>query len=181
VEGEVVEVTSTGEAARRPVALTVRRLDGRWRIDDATLGPYRPAGEIVYENRQYGFRFSLPRSWEGYAVVTERWEGIAPGPQGDRVVETGPVIRIRHPRWTAERPRQDIPIMVFTLAQWEALQRREFHIGAAPVGPTELGRGRRYVFALPARYNYASPEGWEEVEEILRQRPLQALDAVDKH
>ena len=82
-------------------------------------------------------------------------------------METGELISIRHPEWTSQNQRQDIPIMIFTLIQWTSLQQGEFHIGAAPIGPKELGRNTSYVFALPARYNYAFPEGYEEVESIL--------------
>ena len=65
--------------------------------------------------------------------------------------------------------------MVFTLAQWDSLQQDKFHIGAAPIGPSELGRNTRYVFALPARYNFAFPTGYEEVEKILEDNPLKAF------
>jgi len=65
--------------------------------------------------------------------------------------------------------------MVFTLSQWDLLQQEKFHIGAAPIGPTELGHNTRYVFALPARYNYAFPTDWEEVEKILEGNPLKAF------
>jgi hypothetical protein len=64
--------------------------------------------------------------------------------------------------------------MIFTMAQWEALQSEKFHIGAAPMGPKELGRNSKYVFALPARYNYAFPEGFEEVDAILESGALKA-------
>lgn len=181
VEGEIIEITSVekasgGVAAKRPITLVVKKIENRWLIDAATLGAYEETNSIVYRNTQYGFSFSLPESWKGYSVVTGKWEGLAMGggPQGDRTVETGPVISIRHPQWTSQERRQDIPIMVFTLTQWNALQQGEFHIGAAPVGPSELGRNTRYVFALPARYNYAFPTGYEEVEKILASNPLQA-------
>jgi hypothetical protein len=62
--------------------------------------------------------------------------------------------------------------MVFTLQQWNSLQSDMFHIGAAPIGPSELTRNNSYVFALPARYNFAFPPGYQEVEEILRNKPL---------
>ena len=87
--------------------------------------------------------------------------------RGYAIVETGPQINVRHPLWSEENPRQDIPIMVFTLTQWDALLDEKFHIGAAPIGPKELGRNNKYVFALPARYNFAFLPGFEEVEEIL--------------
>ncbi|MGE5405863.1 MAG: hypothetical protein ACM3PP_13115 [Candidatus Saccharibacteria bacterium] len=132
----------------------------------------KPNNAIVYHNTQYGFDFALPTSWKGYKIVADKWEGVPIG--GEKVVETGPMISIRHPAWTAKIPRQDIPIMVFTLAQWKSLQEEKFHIGAAPMGPSELGRNKNYVFALPARYNYAFPTGYKEVENILKTHPLTA-------
>ena len=64
--------------------------------------------------------------------------------------------------------------MVFTRKQWESLLKDEFHIGAAPIGPSELGRNHKYVFALPARFDFAYPTGFEEVDQIVRNNPLQA-------
>jgi hypothetical protein len=68
--------------------------------------------------------------------------------------------------------------MVFTLNQWNSLRQEVFHIGAAPVAPSELGRNNYYVFALPARYNYAFPPGFKEVENILANHPLQTTKAT---
>ena len=134
------------------------------------------AVEIVYKNMQYGFDFTLPESWNGYTIVTDKWEGVTNDEQGEVVVQTGPEIFIRHPLWTEAEPRQDIPIMVFTLEQWGSLQNEEYHIGAAPIGPRELGRNSTYVFALPARYNFAFLTGYEEVETILDNNPLQPTE-----
>lgn len=135
--------------------------------------PGQPAHDlIIYKNTQYGFDFSLPASWEGYSIITDKWEGLAIGPGSDQVIASGPMISIRHPLWTSKNSRQDIPLMIFTLAQWNLLKQEKFHIGAAPIGPSELGRNNGYVFALPARYNYAFPTGYEEVEKILNDKPL---------
>ena len=133
------------------------------------------SNSIVYKNTEYGFNFTLPESWKGYSIVSSLWEGIPMGSQqsGQTVAETGPIISIRDPKWTAQTPRQDIPIMVFTLDQWNSLQKDVFHIGAAPNGPSELGRNNSYVLALPTRYNYAFPSGYKEVETILESKPLQ--------
>jgi hypothetical protein len=128
---------------------------------------------IEYRNTQYSFSFSLPESWKGYSIVEDKWEGSALG--GDVTVEQGPIILIRHPQWTLANPRQDIPIMIFSLNQWGSVLLGKFHIGAAPIGPKELGRNSKYVFALPARYNYAFPTGFEEVEQILENNPLDAF------
>ncbi|HNX92294.1 MAG TPA: hypothetical protein PKI17_02125, partial [Syntrophomonas sp.] len=130
--------------------------------------------QIIYKNSQYGFTFTLPDTWQGYTIVSEKWEGLAIGSQ--EITATGPVLSIRHPQWTKENPRQDIPIMIFTLAQWQDLQQEKFHIGAAPMGPSELGRSDKFVFALPARYNYAFPTGYEEVENILAAKPLKPIE-----
>jgi hypothetical protein len=131
--------------------------------------------QVIYANTQYSFSFLLPLSWEGYQIIESKWEGYTPEQQGDVTVEKGPIISIRHPKWTSANPRQDIPIMVFTLAQWDSLQQDKFHIGAAPIGPSELGNNTKYVFALPARYNFSFPTGYEEVEKILEGNPLKAF------
>lgn len=65
--------------------------------------------------------------------------------------------------------------MVFTLAEWDLVQQAKLGVGAAPIPPSELGRNATYVFALPARYNYVFPTGYEEVAKILEGNPLKAL------
>ena len=173
VYGEVIEVTSVelakgGAAAKRPVTIVVQKVNDRWLISGVTIGEYSQRGPVVYENTQYGFRFYLPKTWKEYSIVEEQWKGTNNG----ETVETGPQLLIRHPDWTQEAPRQDIPIMVFTLEQWNALQKGNFSVSAAPIGPSKLGSNSVYVFALPARYNYAFQIGFEEVEEILKGNPL---------
>jgi tryptophan-rich sensory protein len=127
---------------------------------------------VVYANTQYRFSFTLPASWEGYSIVTSTWQGDVAGPNGDTLVATGPEISIRSPRWTATQPLQDVPIMIFTSAQWSALASGAFHIGAAPIDPSVLASSTAYVFALPARYNYAFLPNYQEVEDILAGHPL---------
>ena len=147
--------------------------------DKTEIEPDKPVSDQkpnLYTNTQYGFSFSLPESWKGYSIINDKWEGLSLESQNQgTVVETGPLLSIRHPEWTDQNPRQDIPIMIFTLKQWNSLQQEKFHIGAAPIGPSELGRNSRYVFALPARYNFAFPQGYEEVEDILNSNPLHAI------
>ncbi|MEL7655420.1 MAG: hypothetical protein AAGU75_05875, partial [Bacillota bacterium] len=67
------------------------------------------------------------------------------------------------------------PLMVFTPEQWQALREEGLSVGAAPIGPRKLGGNSRYIFAIPARYNYAFPAGYEEVEDILHNSPLWPL------
>ena len=136
--------------------------------------PEKIALPITYKNTGYGFCFSLPARWKGYSIVREKWHGWVNGPKGDVTVAQGPIVTIRHPSWVREVPRQDIPIMVFTRAQWRSLQQQKFFVSAAPFGPEEIGRNSRYVFALPPRYNYAFPPGYEEVGQIMWSGPLRA-------
>lgn len=183
VKGEIIEITSVeqksgGIAAKRPITLTVKKIDDRFLITDVTLGAYEDSSAIIYKNTLYGFNFSLPQSWAGYTIVKDQWEGL--DVRSGKVVERGPIIKIRHPLWTKEKPRQDIPIMIFTLAQWNSLQKGNFHIGAAPIGPKELGRNSKYVFALPARYNFAFLPGYEEVEQILNSNALKQTEVFNQ-
>ncbi|WP_242953660.1 hypothetical protein [Clostridium merdae] len=131
---------------------------------------------VVYTNQELGFSFALPPEYEEYSILTGEWKGDDIKNTGKKArTFRGPQVTIRDPRWTQQVPRQDIPIMAFTLEQWNQLQNGEFAVGAAPVNPSELGRNTKYVFALPARYNYAFPEGYEEVQIILDGNPLTAF------
>ena len=132
----------------------------------------------MYKNTEYGFNFSLPKSWKGYSIITGKWKGS--DVKSGNIVETGLIYSIRHPKWTSVKPRQDIPIMVFTVPQWELIKQEKLSVSAAPIGPSELGRNSNYVFALPARYNFAYPLGYEEVEQILKSKPLKTTKAIDK-
>ena len=177
VKGNIIKVTSVelaegGIAASRPAKFLVRNIDGKWLIDDIKLGDYI---DLVYDNKDYGFYFTLPKSWIGYSVIEGKWEGLSLTESKEN--QSGPIIYIRHPEWTEKTPRQDIPVMVFTQDQWKSLNNMEFSVGAAPIGPSKLGENTTYVFALPARYNYEFMTGFEEVEEILENNPLQAYEA----
>lgn len=182
VEGEIIEITSVekkngGFASKQAITLLVKKIDNRWLIDDVELGKYENSSLNVYKNTEYGFEFNLPTSWDDYTIVTSEWEGISLGDsQSSEIVEKGPIISIRHPLWTEEEQRQDIPIMIFTITQWESYQRGDYSIGAVPVDPIKLGNNSRYVFLLPARYNFAFPTGYEEVQDIINSSPLKPTE-----
>ena len=42
-----------------------------------------------------------------------------------------PIITIRHPLWTTSAPREDMPVMIFTPAQWALIQSEKMSAGAA--------------------------------------------------
>jgi len=123
---------------------------------------------FFYKNRQYGFGIVLPAGWKGTKVVSGGWSGFAVT-DNDRI-ETGPKFRIRHPLWTREAPREDIPVLVFTPGQWARVLQEALSISAAPYPPALLGQNSRYVFALPARYNFDYLTGFEEVGRIIRNK-----------
>lgn len=135
---------------------------------------------ITYKNVQYGFTFTVPRSWKKYSILVSTWTGgVAKNDEttsGEHAIESGPLITIRSPRWTEVCPWQDIPIMVFTMDQWKLVDEGTLAVSAAPFGPGEIGRNSKYVFALPPRYNYADANGIEEVVNIIRGGPLHAFD-----
>jgi hypothetical protein len=128
-------------------------------------------GQIEYENGQYGFCFALPQSWKGYTIVTLHWDGSSE----DRGPElSGPLLLIRHPAWTKEDPREDIPIMIFISKDWPRVANGEVVVSAAPFAPNELGRNRHYVFALPPRWDFDELPGVEEVEALVSNKSLKA-------
>jgi len=182
VEGTIIEITSaeqgTGNAAaKRPITLEVKKTEDKWLISSVVMGDYQTGGTILYRNSDYGFVFILPESWKGYTIVSEGWEGRSlEDSTSGQVTETGPKLLIRHPKWTKENPMEDIPIMVFTQEQWDKVQQEKISLGAAPIGPTELGKNSTYVFALPARYNFDSLTGYKEVEQILEGNPLKPFN-----
>lgn len=155
----------------------IKKDDGQPNVKPVATTTNQTAVSNVYKNSNYGFSLTLPDSWKGYTIVNDEWNGYADSVNisEQNAAQVGPLIFIRHPKWTEDVQRQDIPIMVFTLDQWEKIQNDEFHIGAAPINPSELGRNSKYVFALPARYNFAFPVGYEEVDQILELKPLKAF------
>ena len=129
---------------------------------------------VVYSNADYGFTFSLPNDWKGYSIVENTWEGNS---LKDNISnETGPKIIIRNPNWTSALPYEDIPIMIFTLKQWNSYIAEDFSVGAAPIPASELSRNNAYVFALPARWNFDYSLGFEEADNILKSNPIKAFD-----
>jgi bla regulator protein blaR1 len=133
---------------------------------------------IIYTNKKYGFRAYLPQTWKGYSILESTWSGapIGAAQQGTQATqnESGPELTIRHPLWTDANPRQDIPIMIFTRPQWELIAKNELIVSPAPIGPGEIGRNAKYVFALPPRYNYAFPTGYQEVDQLVQDKFLRA-------
>ncbi|MFZ3020314.1 MAG: hypothetical protein WA051_02240 [Minisyncoccia bacterium] len=131
---------------------------------------------VTYKNTEYGFSVSLPQSWNGYSVVdgTKEIRDVQRG----GVVASAPTIGIRNPLWTKEIPRQDIPIDIYTLSQWKWIIAGQYSVSAAPIPPSELARNSKYVFALPARYNFAYPVGFEEVEKIIAGKPVKAFEPI---
>ena len=124
-----------------------------------------PSPVSEYRNATYGFFIPLPADWQGYSVIVLQWQGtdVATG----NVTEHGPKIVLRNPKWTAAAPYEDMPVLVFTPAQWAKVQAETLSLGAAPIGPSLLGQNSKYILALPARYNFDYNTGFEEVDTIV--------------
>lgn len=146
----------------------------------APASPPPAAKHVVYTNRQYGLRVTLPSTWKGYNVQAgDPWSGF-PVVNGELQEdparqERGPMLYIHHPAWKGPRTHEDLPIMIFTLAQWAMVQNDLLVTSAAPIPPSELARNATYVFALPPRYNFDYSPGWEEVEAIVAGHPVRAF------
>src|SRR5690348_9087663 len=99
---------------------------------DCVNAPNHPSAlPLCYHNKEYGLTFFLPANWQGYSVLVQQWEGISYLPARDTtaLIAHGPMIVLRHPQRKGDDPYQDIPIMVFTLNQWESDKQGGFSIG----------------------------------------------------
>ncbi len=128
----------------------------------------------IYSNKDYGFAFTLPNTWTGYSIEKNTWEGNPLNTKTKK--ENGPKLLIRNPKWTEALPYQDIPVLVFTITQWNSYIKENFSISAAPILASELGRNNKYVFALPARWNFDYSKDYEEANSIININPLEAFD-----
>jgi hypothetical protein len=125
---------------------------------------------VRYENAEYGLTFLLPESWRGYSVSVWQWDGEKYSAAADKlvVVGHGPMITLRHPRWQTNVPRQDIPILVFTRAQWDELHRGNLWPSLYAGGVmNEMWHNQKHVFAMSSRYNVGELYGTKEVAEVV--------------
>lgn len=106
----------------------------------------------------------------GLTIVTGQWNGI-PLDRGSALA--GPRLLIRKPAWTTESPSEDIPIMIFTVAEWRPVATGGVAVSAAFLGPSELGHNSNLVFALP-RWDFDNLPGAEEMGKLLQDQTLPA-------
>ena len=138
----------------------------------AAAAPPQSAGgnrTITYVNREFGFRFTLPRSWRGYTACIEKHELAGDEAKAHGVSASFRILRISHFLGNAQYPREDIPILIFTPRQWKLVRDQIIPFGAAPFPPYELDHNARYVFALPARFDL------EEVVRVIHDKPPHAF------
>jgi hypothetical protein len=130
---------------------------------------------IVYHNTQFGFCFRLPADWRGYSIVTRKWSGGILSTGDPPKTMQGPLILIRHPEWTEDEPYQDIPIMVFTRAQWRVKQKYGVITSTFGADWGPFGSNAEYVFKQPDRWiGYTDEKGWREVQDLMMTHPFQA-------
>ena len=129
---------------------------------------------VRYHNAKYDLTFYLPTSWRGYSVSIQQVEDEKYSPAEDRLVTVGytPMFTLRNPQWQKNAPYQDIPILMFTRAQWDALHRGKLWPSLFAGGTMdELWHNENYVFAMSSRTFGFNDElkCWRETEEIVRQ------------
>jgi hypothetical protein len=136
----------------------------------STTVKHPPGLSLRYHNAQYGLTFFLPASWKGHSVLIEQWDADLHSADYQTVIGTehGPIIVLRHPRWTAGEPYQDIPIIVFTRNQWDAVKPQRLFVGAGGSND-EISHNAKYVFGTNSRHNWGELKGWEETGDIVVQ------------
>jgi len=149
-------------------------VSGQWPFGTEQQTP--PPTGVVYRNTHYGLQVALPDSWKGYTVISSSYDifNISTGAHEG----TGVIIKLRNPLWTAPAPYEDLPVMVFTPANWQRVLNEQISVGAAPIPPSLLARNSVYVFALPARYNYDFATGWQEVQQVIDSGAVTAFEPV---
>jgi len=137
---------------------------------------------IIYHNAQYGLTFSLPADWRGYSVLTNEWVGQQSDDKTGEIIRTehGPKIILRHPQWTASDPHQDIPISIFTRAQWEDVH-EEILVTSAGGIDFDISHNRNYVFTVHSRFNWNELTGWEEAQKIVATNCMIAGPTLYEH
>jgi len=148
-------------------------------VNNAGGVPVKHTGDtsLTYTNTDYGFTFTLPADWQGYTIVKSTWQG---NPLSGATAPSGPKLLIRNPHWTASAHYEDIPILVFTVSQWNSYLAENFSVSAAPVKASELARNNTYVFALPPRWDYDYSLGYKEADDIVTGSPLHAFNLTEK-
>jgi hypothetical protein len=141
--------------------------------NDVAVTPVQVDNSVTYRNDQYGFTFSLPDSWKGYTVIENTWKGT---PLNSTVAQSGPKLLIRNPKWTASATYEDLPILIFTLQQWNSYLAENFTVSAAPIMASEMARNDKYVFALPPRWDYDYSLGVEEAQKIIANKPIKTFN-----
>jgi hypothetical protein len=125
----------------------------------------------MYKNSEYGFTLSLPLDWQGFSVRKEQVAmfGLTSS-TGEGIIDHATEVIFRNPNWTKQKPYEDIPIMVFTPAQWKLVggENPAASVSAAPFSPALLGQNNTYVFAIPPRYNYDFAARFKDVEVIVQ-------------
>src|SRR5439155_5520944 len=125
---------------------------------------------LRYHKAQCGLTFFLPASWQGYSVLIQQWDGETYSPAVDKLVAVGhgPMIVLRLPQWRVSAPYQDIPILVFTRAQWDALHQGKLWPSLYAGGAMdEMWHNRKYVFGMSSRYNWGVFNGSGVVSDIV--------------
>ena len=150
------------------LGLAVLLASGCTSVNVASQPPGMP---LRYHDGRYGFTFFLPASWRGYSASVQQLKDERYSTAEDKQITCGytPMITLRHSQWRTDAPYQDIPILVFTLAQWDALHRGELWPSLFAGGAMdELWHDHEFVFAMSSRYNGADDvRGWKEVAEIV--------------
>jgi hypothetical protein len=134
---------------------------------------------ITYRNEEFGFEIIPPKSWQGYSIEKQTWQGLGTI-NGQQIERSGTKIIIKNPQTTLQQIWQDIPILIFTKDDWLLASNERgcgpeekncgvMAVSAAPIGPAKIGENAKYIFATPPRwYGFTDAIGWEEAVKIVK-------------
>ena len=137
--------------------------------------PPVPQFSLECKDPDYGFTIMLPESWKGFSILHTTWEVKDSGEK--HVNASGPTIIIRHPRWTAARQTQDIPVWACTTKQWE--DGVPYHLIAGGF-LLEVGRTDKYVFVVTNRFSWPGDGDRDDKLEQIAHEADEAVASVGK-
>ena len=129
---------------------------------------------VVYLNNDFGLKVELPVNWKKYTVFYKKaWIGDPTGILDEKQIKLGNQIVLRSPKWTKNKPTQDILINIFNIREWThsapdiSLDVFRYNNNQGPVANAETARNSEYVFSVPSRFNINELDGDKEVQSVV--------------
>lgn len=129
---------------------------------------------IEYKNNQYGFAVNLPKEWDGFQVIEEVQNSESALHEVFRGLdEKYSILRIRHPKWTADIPYQDIVFVIVRTEEWNKNANSVTH-GDLDKLPKVVLSNREFLLTIDPDYYNMEMKGYPNVLKVL-------LDSIQQY